>query len=161
MMHIKNIINIPLFLSVLLVYGCGYKLGGLEVIGENAGKTASIKIESGSKSIKQTFVNSGFDVNDQDYEYIVKITGPDYIKETTSVTSDAVENEFTIEGVIRVSILDKDNNVIVENKVITFSQDHKFSSSNINSSLSEEEIIRDEIKKFLEVQAINILRSVI
>ena len=161
MMQIKNIIKVLLLLSIFLVGSCGYKLGGLEVIGENAGKTASIKILSGSKSIKQSFINSGFVVNDQDYEYVVKISGPDYIKETTSVTSSAVENEFTIEGVMRVSILDKNNNIIIENKVITFSQDHKFSSSSINSSLSEEEIIRDDIKKFLEVQVINILRSII
>jgi len=161
MMQIKNIIKVLLLLSIFLVGSCGYKLGGLEVIGENAGKTASIKILSGSKSIKQSFINSGFVVNDQDYEYVVKISGPDYIKETTSVTSNAVENEFTIEGVMRVTILDKNNNIIIENKVITFSQDHKFSSSSINSSLSEEEIIRDDIKKFLEVQVINILRSII
>ena len=160
-MQIKNIIKVLLLLSIFLVGSCGYKLGGLEVIGENAGKTASIKILSGSKSIKQSFINSGFVVNDQDYEYVVKISGPDYIKETTSVTSNAVENEFTIEGVMRVTILDKNNNIIIENKVITFSQDHKFSSSSINSSLSEEEIIRDDIKKFLEVQVINILRSII
>ena len=44
MMKIKNITKVLLLLSIFLVGSCGYKLGGLEVIGENVGKTASIKI---------------------------------------------------------------------------------------------------------------------
>ena len=55
----------------LLLGGCGYKLGGLEVIGENSSKTASLNVRS-SKKIIQKFKNSGFKVNQDKFEYLVK-----------------------------------------------------------------------------------------
>ena len=149
---------ITLLLSLVLTQSCGYKLGGLEVVGENSGKTTTVKIQS-SKSLKQSFINSGFLINDKNFEYFVIVEGPTFSKDTVSVTSSATENEFTITGKMKISIYNKNNDAVVENKTISMSKDHKFSSSSINSSESEESIIRDDIKKYLEIQVINILRS--
>jgi outer membrane lipopolysaccharide assembly protein LptE/RlpB len=157
MKYLKINITI-LFIIMLLANGCGYKLGGLEVVGENSDKVTSIKIQA-SSSLTQTFINAGFSVDNDSYEYFLKVEGPYYEKETSSVTSDATENEFTITGTIVVTILNKNNEVLVSRKNISISKDHKFSSSNINSSASEENIIKDDIGKYLEIQVINFLRS--
>ena len=149
---------ITLLLSLVLTQSCGYKLGGLEVVGENSGKTTTVKIQS-SKSLKQSFINSGFLINDKNFEYFIIVEGPTFSKDTVSVTSSATENEFTITGKMKISIYNKNNDAVVENKTISMSKDHNFSSSSINSSESEESIIRDDIKKYLEIQVINILRS--
>ena len=98
-------------------------------------------------------------VDNYSYEYFLKVEGPYYEKETSSVTSDATENEFIITGTIVVTILNKNNEVLVSRKNISISKDHKFLSSNINSSASEENIIKDDIGKYLEIQVINFLRS--
>ena len=58
-----------------------------------------------------------------------------------------------------VSILDAEGKNIVDKKNISTTKDHKFSSSNINSSESEEGIIRGDILKYLEYQVINLVRS--
>ena len=83
----------------------------------------------------------------------------DDIKETTSVTSSATENEFTITGKIEVSLEDNKGNIIIQNKVFSLSKDHKFSSSNINSSESEENTIKSDIEKYLQIQVLNLVRS--
>ena len=44
-------------------------------------------------------------------------------------------------------------------RVVSKTKDHKFSSSNINSSESEEIIIRGDILKYLEFQVINLVKS--
>ena len=89
------------------------------------------------------------------FVYLIKIDGPTYSKETTSVTSSATENEFTITGKIEVSLEDNKGNIIIQNKVFSLSKDHKFSSSNINSSESEENTIKSDIEKYLQIQAKN------
>ena len=58
-----------------------------------------------------------------------------------------------------VSILDAEGKSIVNKKIISKTKDHQFSSSNINSSESEEIIIRSDILKYLEYQVINLVRS--
>ena len=60
--------------SLFLIQGCGYKLGGLEVTGEGPSKTALISINS-SQSLRQSFVNSGFTVVSQNYNYQILIQG--------------------------------------------------------------------------------------
>tara|TARA_B100000767_G_scaffold134495_1_gene127614 strand:+ start:931 stop:1410 length:480 start_codon:yes stop_codon:yes gene_type:complete len=157
MKYLKIKIIIFLF-SIFMNQGCGYKLGGLEVIGENSGKVTSIKIQS-SRSLKQSFINSGFLISDKIFEYFVIAEGPYFKKETSSVTSSATENEFTITGTMVVSIFNKNNEEVVNRKTISMSKDHKFSSSSINSSESEEDVIKDDIKRYLEIQVINVLRS--
>ncbi|MAZ79964.1 MAG: hypothetical protein CMD72_04385 [Gammaproteobacteria bacterium] len=153
-------INTTFLIIMLLtnINGCGYKLGGLEVVGENSDKVTSIKIQA-SNSLTQLFINSGFLIENEIYEYFIKVEGPYFKKQTSSVTSDATENEFTITGTMVVTIFNKNNKEIVSRKNISISKDHKFSSSNINSSSSEENIIKDDIKKYLEVQVINFMRS--
>ena len=143
---------------MLLANGCGYKLGGLEVVGENSSKVSSIKIQA-SSSLTQSFINAGFLVDNDIYEYFIKVEGPYYKKETSSVTSDATENEFSITGTIVITVLNKKNEVLVSRKNISISKDHKFLSSNINSSTSEENIVKNDIKKYLEIQVINFFRS--
>ena len=157
-MNYLKINTVILLIIMLLANGCGYKLGGLEVVGENSDKVASIKIQA-SRSLVQLFINSGFLIENENYEYFIRVEGPYFTKETSSVTSDATENEFTITGRIVVTILNKNNEELVGQKNISISKDHKFSSSNINSSASEENIIRDDIKKYLEIQVINFFRS--
>ena len=147
-----------LLIIMLLVNSCGYKLGGLEVVGENSDKVTLIKIQT-SRSLAQLFINSGFLIENEDYEYFIRAEGPYFKKETSSVTSDAIENEFTITGTMVVTILNKNNEELVNRKNISISKDHKFSSSNINSSVSEENIIRDDIRKYLEIKVINFFRT--
>jgi len=156
----KNIIKKLsfVFLLCIIIHGCGYKLGGLEVIGSNSSKTASIKILS-SKSLLQSFINSGFIIDNQNFSYFIETEGPYYKKETTSVTSSATENEFTITGTVIISISNKDGKYLINSRMLSFSKDHKFSSSSINSSDSEENIIREDIRKYLEIQIINLVRN--
>ena len=52
-----------------------------------------------------------------------------------------------------------DKEIIVNKKLINLSKDHKFSSSNINSSEKEEEMIQDDIIKFLKIQIINTIKT--
>ena len=146
------------YIFFIFLTSCGYKLGGLETIGENQGKVAIIKIFS-SQNFKQSFINAGFKINNNEYMYSISIEGPNYTKETTSVTSNATENEFTITGTILISLENKDGLVLFKNKIFSLSKDHKFSSSSINSSESEENTIKNDIKKYLEIQAINFVRS--
>ena len=153
----KNIASILLFF-ILSVSGCGYKIGGLEVIGENSKKTATIKIIS-NEVFYQSFINSGFKINNDIYDYVVMIKGPYFDKSTASVTSNATENEFTLTGSVIISLLNKENEIIVNKKIINLSKDHKFSSSNINSSEKEEEMIQDEIIKSLKIQIINTIKN--
>ena len=147
-----------LYTLALFLVSCGYKLGGLETIGENQGKVAVVKITS-SQNFKQAFINAGFKINNNDFMYIISIEGPNYSKETTSVTSNATENELTITGSILISLENKDGKILYKNKNFSLSKDHKFSSSSINSSESEENTIKNDIKKYLEIQAINFIRS--
>jgi len=63
----KNIASILIFF-ILSLSGCGYKIGGLEVIGENSEKTANIKIIS-NVVFYQSFINSGFKINNDIYDY--------------------------------------------------------------------------------------------
>jgi len=142
----------------IFLVSCGYKLGGLETVGENQGKVAVIKIFS-SQNFKQSFINAGFKINNNEFMYSISIDGPNYTKEITSVTSNATENEFTITGTILISLENKDGLVLFKNKIFSLSKDHKFSSSSINSSESEENTIKNDIKKYLEIQAINFVRS--
>ena len=153
----KKIASI-IILFILILNGCGYKIGGLEVIGENSGKTADIKIIS-NKIFYQSFINSGFKINNDVYDYIVIIEGPHFNKSTASVTSNAVENEFTVTGSVIISLLNKEKEIKVNKKLINLSKDHKFSSTNINSSEREEEMIKDDIVKFLKIQIINTIKS--
>ena len=153
--------NFKLFsYCILFIFlaSCGYKLGGLETVGENQGKVAVIKILS-NQNFKQSFINAGFKINNNEFMYIISIEGPNYTKETTSVTSNATENEFTITGTILITLEDKDGSTLFRNKIFSLSKDHKFSSSSINSSESEENTIKNDIKKYLEIQAINFVRS--
>ena len=159
MKYTDKISFIVLF-SLFLIQGCGYKLGGLEVTGEGPSKTALISINS-SQSLRQSFVNSGFTVVSQNYNYQILIQGPYYKRETASVTSNATENEFLITGTLIVSIIDSEGKYIVDKKSVSKTKDHKFLSSNINSSESEEVIIRGDILKYLEFQVINLVKSTI
>ena len=156
----KNITKkqILIFLLCISIQGCGYKLGGLEVVGSNSYKTASIKILS-SRSLKQSFINSGFVIDNKNFAFFVETEGPYYKKETTSVTSSATENEFTITGTIIVSVSDKNGKYIIDRRALSLSKDHKFSSTSINSSSSEEDTIRSDIRKYLEIQTINLVRN--
>ena len=149
MKYTDKIRFIALF-SLFLIQGCGYKLGGLEVIGEGPSKTALISINS-SQSLRQSFVNSGFTVVSQNYNYQILIEGPYYKRETASVTSNATENELLITGTFIVSIIDSEGKYILDKKSV----------SNINSSESEEVIIRGDILKYLEFQVINLVKSTI
>ena len=158
MNHTKLKIIFAVFLLGFFFQGCGYKLGDLEVIGNDSTKTTSISIKS-SRSQIQSFINSGFIIDNTNFTHIVIIDGPSFEKQTASVTSNATENEFTIIGTIIVSLYNKEREVIIDQKTISISKDHKFSSSNINSSASEEEFIKSDIRKYLEIQAINIIRG--
>jgi len=151
-------ISFIIFFSLFFIQACGYKLGGLEVIGEGSSKTALINI-SASQSLKRSFINSGFTIVSQNYNYQILVEGPYYKKETASVTSNATENELFITGTLIVSILDAEGKNIVDKKIISTTKDHKFSSSSINSSESEEIIIRGDILKYLEFQVVNLVRS--
>ena len=151
-------ISFIIFFSLFFIQACGYKLGGLEVIGEDPSKTALISISS-SQSLKQSFINSGFTIVSQNYNYQILVEGPYYKKETASVTTNATENELLITGTLIVSVLDAEGKNIVDKKIISTTKDHKFSSSNINSSESEEIIIRGDILKYLEFQVVNLVRS--
>ena len=157
MKYTDKIRFIALF-SLFLIQGCGYKLGGLEVTGEGPSNTALISINS-SQSLRQSFVNSGFTVVSQNYNYQILIEGPYFKRETASVTSNATENELLITGTFIVSIIDSEGKYIVDKKQISKTKDHKFLSSNINSSESEEAIIRGDILKYLEFQVINLVKS--
>jgi|TARA_B110000971_G_C19965202_1_gene479898 outer membrane lipopolysaccharide assembly protein LptE/RlpB len=151
-------ISFIMFFSLFFIQACGYKLGGLETIGEDSSKTALINTNS-SQSLKRSFINSGFTIVSQNYNYQVLVEGPYYKRETVSVTSNATENELLITGTLIVSILDAEGKSIVNKKIISKTKDHQFSSSNINSSESEEIIIRSDILKYLEYQVINLVRS--
>ncbi len=155
---LKHIHIIFIFISTLFINSCGYKLGDLEVIGENSSKTASINIKS-SDALKQVFKNSGFTISQSTFDYLVITEGPFYKKEITSVTSNAVANEYTVTGSIILSLLDKNENKIIDRKIITFSKDHKFSSSEVNSSSREEDLIKDDIRKNLQFQVLNQVRN--
>jgi outer membrane lipopolysaccharide assembly protein LptE/RlpB len=157
-MNILRTKLIPIFVASALVYGCGYKLGGLEVIGNNSNKTAAIKIDA-TKSQIQSFINSGFTIDNDKFDLMVVIDGPNYKKETSSVTSSATENEITLIGSVTMTLKDKNGNLLIEDKEITVSKDYKFSSSSINSSESEETIVRGDIEKYIEIQVINAVRS--
>ena len=94
-MSILRIKLILIFVASALVYGCGYKLGGLEVIGNNSNKTAAIKIDA-TKSQIQSFINSGFIINNDKFDLMVVIDGPNYKKETSSVTSSAPDTSPSV-----------------------------------------------------------------
>ena len=138
--------------------GCGYKLGDLEVIGNDSTKTTSISIKS-SRSQIQSFINSGFIIDNTNFTHIVIIDGPSFEKTNSICNKQCHRNEFTIIGTIIVSLYNKEREVIIDQKTISISKDLKFSSSNINSSASEEEFIKSDIRKYLEIQAINIIRG--
>ena len=153
-MRTLTILRLAFFaLPLFALISCGYKLGGLEVIGDNQDKVAEVKILS-PNNFKQSFINAGFTISSDNFLYLIKIEGPTYSKETTSVTSSA-----TITGKIEVSLEDNKGNIIIQNKVFSLSKDHKFSSSNINSSESEENTIKSDIEKYLQIQAVNLVRS--
>ena len=108
----------------LLLGGCGYKLGDLEVIGENSSKTASLNVIS-SKKIIQKFKNSGFKVNQDKFEYLVKVEGPFNNKATSSVTSSAEDKEFTLTATLIISIYNKAGEQIIERKILSFIIKHQ------------------------------------
>ena len=145
---------------VFLLNGCGYKLGGLESIGENSSKTAVLDVHS-SKFIIQKFKGAGFVIDSDNFEYLIKVEGPFRKKETSSITNDADDREFTLTSTTIVSIYNKSGEAIIERKILSKSKDYSFSSSNINSSSSEEKIIFSDIEQILINEIINILRSVI
>ena len=140
--------------------GCGYKIGGLETIGEDSSKTAVIDVNS-SKFIIQEFKSAGFVIDSDNFEYRIKVEGPFRKKETSSVTSDADDREFTLTSTAIVSIYNKSGEAVIERKTLSKSRDYSFSSSNINSSSSEEKIIFSDIEQILVIEIMNILRSVI
>ena len=140
--------------------GCGYKIGGLETIGEDSSKTAVIDVNS-SKFIIQKFKSAGFVIDSDNFEYRIKVEGPFRKKETSSVTSDADDREFTLTSTAIVSIYNKSGEAVIERKTLSKSRDYSFSSSNINSSSCEEKIIFSDIEQILVIEIMNILRSVI
>ena len=107
-------------------------------------------------------INSSEELSESDndkFDLMVVIDGPNYKKETSSVTSSATENEITLIGSVTMTLKDKNGNLLIEDKEITVSKDYKFSSSSINSSESEETIVRGDIEKYIEIQVINAVRS--
>ena len=145
---------------IFFLNGCGYKIGGLETIGEDSSKTAVIDVNS-SKFIIQKFKSAGFAIDSDNFEYRIKVEGPFRKKETSSVTSDADDREFTLTSTAIVSIYNKSGEAVIERKTLSKSRDYSFSSSNINSSSSEEKIIFSDIEQILVIEIMNILRSVI
>tara|TARA_Y100000992_G_scaffold271627_1_gene212689 strand:+ start:70 stop:549 length:480 start_codon:yes stop_codon:yes gene_type:complete len=145
---------------ILFLNACGYKLGGLEVIGENSSKTAVLKISS-SKELIRKFVNSGFIIDDDSYEFHVKAEGPFRKKETSSVSSSAYEREFTLTVTMKISVFNKSGESIIVEREVSKSRDYSFSSNNINSAESEERIVFSEMEKILHVEIINVIRSLI
>ena len=118
-MRTLTILRLAFFaLPLFALISCGYKLGGLEVIGDNQDKVAEVKILS-PNNFKQSFINAGFTISSDNFLYLIKIEGPTYSKETTSVTSSATENEFTITGKIEVSLEDNKGNIIIQNKYVS------------------------------------------
>ena len=140
--------------------GCGYKIGGLETIGEHSSKTAVIDVNS-SKFIIQKFKSAGFTIDSDNFKYRIKVEGPFRKKETSSVTSDADDREFTLTSTAIVTIYNKSGEAVIERKTLSKSRDYSFSSSNINSSSSEEKIIFSDIEQILVIEIMNILRGVI
>ena len=112
---LKKKIGVSLFF-ILLLNGCGYKLGGLETIGENSSKTALLEVHS-SKFIIQKFKSAGFTIDSDNFEYLIKVEGPFRKKETSSVTSDADDREFTLTSTAVVSIYNKLGEAIIERKI--------------------------------------------
>ena len=145
---------------IFFLNGCGYKIGGLETIGEDSSKTAVIDVNS-SKFIIQKFKSAGFAIDSDNFEYRIKVEGPFRKKETSSVTSDADDREFTLTSTAIVTIYNKSGEAVIERKTLSKSRDYSFSSSNINSSSSEEKIIFSDIEQILVIEIMNILRSVI
>ena len=125
MNYLKLKLVSAVFFIGILFQGCGYKLGDLEVISGDTSKTASISIKS-SRSQIQSFINSGFTIDNDNFSYIVIIDGPNFEKQTASVTSSATENEFTITGTITISLYSKDKEVIIDKKVISISKTINF-----------------------------------
>ena len=159
MKTLKKKICVFLFF-IFLLNGCSYKLGGLETIGEHSSKTAVLEVQS-SKDIIKKFKRAGFTIDSDNFEYLIKVEGPDRKKETSSVTNNADDREFTLTSTATISIYNKTGEAIVERKILSKSKDYSFSSSNINSSSSEEKILFSDIEQILIIEIINILRSVI
>ena len=99
MNKLKPKITLIVILLSIFYQGCGYKLGDLEVIDNDSSKTTSIIIKS-SRSQMQSFINSGFIIDNSNFTHIIVIDGPEFNKQTASVTSNATENEFEITGTI-------------------------------------------------------------
>ena len=81
----------------------------------------------------QNFQNAGFSVDSDNFEYLVKVEGPLRKKDTSSVTNDAYDREFTLTSTMIVSIYNKSGEAIFERKIFSKSRDYSFSSSNIYS----------------------------
>ncbi|MEC7885430.1 MAG: hypothetical protein VX544_01395 [Pseudomonadota bacterium] len=140
--------------------GCGYKLGGIETIFENKIDNIAIFLEANSlPEFEQILANAGYVISKEDYSFSISILDYKVKKEVISVTSSAKENEFKLTASAILIIKDK-NNAILYNKSVDASKDHKFSSSNINSSVTEEKIIEDDILKALQINILNIIATI-
>ena len=66
-MRILTILRLAFFaLPLFALISCGYKLGGLEVIGDNQDKVAEVKILS-PNNFKQSFINAGFTISSENF----------------------------------------------------------------------------------------------
>ncbi len=145
---------------ITFLSGCGYKLGGIETIFENKIDNIAIFLEANSlPEFEQILANAGYLISKEDYSFSISILDYKVKKEVISVTSSAKENEFKLTASAILIIKDK-NNAILYNKSVDASKDHKFSSSNINSSVTEEKIIEDDILKALQINILNIIATI-
>ena len=128
---------------VILLNGCGYKLGGLEVIGENSSKTAVLKVIS-SKEFTRKLKNSGFIIKEENFEYLIQTEGPFRKKETSSVSSSADDREFTLTVSMIVSIFNNSGETIIERKEISKSKDKSLFERSKKISVEIEKISKDQ-----------------
>ena len=157
-MTCKKIISALTLITFLS--GCGYKLGGIETIFEIKIGNVTIFLKANSlPGFEQILANAGYLISKEDYNYSISILDYKVKKEVISVTSSAKENEFKLTA-SAILIIKNQNNETLYNKSVDSSKDHKFSSSNINSSVTEEQIINDDILKALQINILNIIATI-
>lgn len=146
--------NFVVVFSLIILVGCGFHLRGAVQLPDSL-KTIHIDGLSTKRGVgltlKQNLISNGIIVVNS-YETgsaVLKVLDNEFERRVLSVGSDAKVREYELHGLIRYSVIDANQQTVIEAEEVEAQRDFQFDQDDVLGKSEEEELLRDQLDQQL------------
>lgn len=146
--------NFVVVFSLIVLVGCGFHLRGAVQLPDSL-KTIYIDGLSTKRGVgltlKQNLVSNGIIVVNS-YETgsaVLKVLDNEFERRVLSVGSDAKIREYELHGSIRYSVIDANQQTVIDIEEVEAQRDFQFDQDDVLGKSEEEELLRDQLDQQL------------